>query len=61
MAKTISNLRVSTNHQDLQNQRFEVLDYCLKKVLKLMNSLKLKLRSCATLSTEIKSLFREKY
>ena len=28
MGRTVCYLRVSTNHQDLQNQKFEILDYC---------------------------------
>ncbi len=28
MGRIICYLRVSTNHQDLQNQKFEILDYC---------------------------------
>ena len=34
MPKTVGYLRVSTNHQDTQNQKFEVLDYCQKNNFK---------------------------
>lgn len=30
MSKTIAYVRVSTNHQDLQNQKYEILEYCRK-------------------------------
>jgi len=30
MAKSIAYLRVSTNHQDIQSQKYEILDYCHK-------------------------------
>ena len=35
MSKTVGYLRVSTNHQDTQNQKFEVLDYCQKNKFKI--------------------------
>lgn len=35
MSKTICYLRVSTNHQDLQSQKYEILNYCQKNDFKI--------------------------
>ena len=35
MTKVISYLRVSTKNQDLQNQKYEILDYCHKSNLQI--------------------------
>ena len=35
MTKSIAYLRVSTNHQDIQSQKYEILDYCHKNEIQI--------------------------
>lgn len=35
MGKSIAYLRVSTNHQDIQSQKYEILDYCHKNEIQI--------------------------
>ena len=45
MAKTIAYLRVSTNHQDIQSQKYEILDYCHKNDIQIDNFIEVEMSS----------------
>lgn len=45
MGKSIAYLRVSTNHQDIQSQKYEILDYCHKNEIQIDNFIEVEMSS----------------